>query len=282
MTLKFACKEGRAQLVVGPDNQLLDLETVSNGEFDSNPNNVFARWSELREFASKVNASGPAADPSSLDAPSPRPVQVFGIGLNYRSHAEESGIPIPATPLTFTKYPTSVAGPNADIPIVGGAIDWEVELVAVVSTGGRNIDRENAWDHIAGLCVGQDVSDRALQFATQPPQFNLGKSRRNFSPFGPWLIDAAAVKNRDALSMHMTLNGEEMQRTVTDDLIFNVSDIISYLSEIVELLPGDVIFTGTPSGVGGSRKPARFLAPGDVIVSTIEGLGTTTNRCVVG
>jgi len=280
MTLKFACKDGRAQLVVGPTNHLIDLETVSNGKFDSDPNNAFARWAELREFAATVTPSGPSANPATLDAPSPRPLQVFGIGLNYRSHAEEGGMPIPATPLTFTKFPTSVAGPNADIPIVGNAIDWEVELVVVIATGGRDITKGDAWDHVAGICVGQDISDRALQFATQPPQFNLGKSRKNFSPFGPWLIDAIDVPNRDALVMHMSLNGDEMQRTVTDDLIFSVSDIISYLSEIVELLPGDVIFTGTPSGVGGSRKPARFLAPGDILVSTIEGVGATTNKCV--
>ena len=280
MTLKFACRDGRAQLVVGPNNQLVDLEIASNGKFDSNPNNAFSRWAELREFAASVSPSGDAADPNTLDAPSPSPRQVFGIGLNYRSHAEEGGMPIPTSPLTFTKFPTSVAGPNADIPIVGNAIDWEVELVVVISTGGRDIQKESAWSHVAGLCVGQDISDRALQFATQPPQFNLGKSRKNYSPFGPWLVDAADVANRDALPMHMTLNGQEMQRTVTDDLIFSVSDIVSYLSNIVELLPGDVIFTGTPAGVGGSRQPQVFLKPGDVIVSTIEGIGTTTNKCV--
>jgi 2-keto-4-pentenoate hydratase/2-oxohepta-3-ene-1,7-dioic acid hydratase in catechol pathway len=260
---------------------LVDLETVSGGKFSSEPIDAFRRWKELRAFAATVpEDSGDICDMHSLDAPSPWPTQVFGIGLNYRSHAEESGLPIPTSPLTFAKYSSSIAHGDADIPLGGSSIDWEVELVVVIADGGRNIAHENAWDHVAGIAVGQDISDRALQFASQPPQFSLGKSRKNYSPFGPWLIDAADVPERDALHMTCTLNGETVQDTSTDDLIFSVSDIISYLSEIVQLLPGDVIYTGTPGGVGVSRQPAVFLKPGDVLVSTIDGIGTTTNRCI--
>ena len=283
MTFRFASKNGRAHLVVGPDNRLVDLAEASGGTFSSEPIDAFRRWNEVRAFAATVSPdAGTPADVDSLDAPSPWPTQVFGIGLNYRSHAEESGLPIPTAPLTFTKYSSSIAHGNADIPVVGGAIDWEVELVVVISDGGRDIAASDAWNHVAGIAVGQDISDRALQFASQPPQFSLGKSRKNYSPFGPWLIDAAAVADRDALHMTCTLNGETMQDTVTNDLIFGVSDIVSYLSGIVQLLPGDVIFTGTPGGVGVSRKPQVFLKPGDVLVSTIDGIGTTTNRCIAG
>ena len=281
MTLRFASRNGRAHLVVGADHRLVDLETVSGGKFSSEPIDAFRRWKELRAFAATVpENSGDICDVHSLDAPSPWPTQVFGIGLNYRSHAEESGLPIPTSPLTFAKYSSSIAHGDADIPLGGSSIDWEVELVVVIADGGRNIAHENAWDHVAGIAVGQDISDRALQFASQPPQFSLGKSRKNYSPFGPWLIDAADVPERDALHMTCTLNGETVQDTSTEDLIFSVSDIISYLSEIVQLLPGDVIYTGTPGGVGVSRQPAVFLKPGDVLVSTIDGIGTTTNRCV--
>jgi 2-keto-4-pentenoate hydratase/2-oxohepta-3-ene-1,7-dioic acid hydratase in catechol pathway len=281
MTLRFASRNGRAHLVVGTDNRLVDLENASGGVFSSEPSEAFRRWKELRAFAATIpDSSGDICDVNDLDAPSPWPTQVFGIGLNYRSHAEESGLPIPTSPLTFTKYSSSVAHGNADIPLVGSSIDWEVELVVVIADGGRNIPHDTAWDHVAGIAVGQDISDRALQFASQPPQFSLGKSRRNYSPFGPWLIDAANVPNRDALHMTCTLNGEIVQDTSTDDLIFNVPDIIAYLSRVVQLLPGDAIFTGTPGGVGVSRKPAVFLTPGDVLVSTIDGIGSTTNRCV--
>lgn len=282
MTLRFASKNGRAHLVVGPDNGLVDLETASGGKFSSEPIEAFRRWDEVRDFAASFSGSGTPCDVNELDAPSPWPTQVFGIGLNYRSHAEESGMEIPKSPLTFTKFTSSIAQGNADVPIYGPMVDWEVELVVVISTGGRNISTENAWSHVAGIAVGQDISDRQLQFASQPPQFNLGKSRKNYSPFGPWLIDAHDVQNRDSLHMTCTLNGEVVQDTTTDDLIFSVSDIISYLSSIVQLLPGDVIYTGTPGGVGVSRKPAVFLKPGDVLVSTIDGIGTTTNKCVAG
>ena len=280
MTLRFASKNGRSQLVIGPDNQLVDLAEASNGRFSSEPIEAFRRWDEVRDFAASYAGSGTACDVATLDAPSPWPTQVFGIGLNYRTHAEESGMEIPKSPLTFTKFSSSVAHGNADIPVFGPAIDWEVELVVVVSTGGRDIAREDAWNHIAGVAVGQDISDRQLQFASQPPQFNLGKSRKNYSPFGPWLVDAQGLADRDALHLTCTLNGETVQDTKTDDLIFGVADIVSYLSGIVQLLPGDVIFTGTPGGVGASRKPPVFLKPGDVLVSSIDGIGTTTNICV--
>lgn len=282
MTLRFTCKNGRSQLVVGPDNSLVDLAEASNGRFSSEPIEAFRRWSEVREFAATVTDNGRPCNVDELDAPSPWPTQVFGIGLNYRTHAEESGMQIPTSPLTFTKFSSSVAHGNADIPIVGNAIDWEVELVVVIADGGRNIAVGDAWNHVAGVAVGQDISDRALQFASQPPQFSLGKSRKNFSPFGPWLVDAQDIAQRDALHMTCTLNGERVQDTTTDDLIFGVADIVSYLSGIVQLLPGDVVFTGTPGGVGVSRKPPVFLKPGDVLVSTIDGIGSTTNRCVAG
>ncbi len=282
MTLRFASKNGRAQLVVGPNNQLVDLATASGGVFDSDPIKAFPRWAELRAFAATVTADGEPCNVNELDAPSPWPLQVFGIGLNYRSHAEESGMDIPKAPMTFTKFTSSISGPNADIPVVGATVDWEAELIAVIGSGGRDIKKSDAWSHVAGICVGQDISDRALQFVSQPAQFNLGKSRKGYSPFGPWLIDAVDVPNRDALHMTCTLNGEEVQNTITDDLIFDVGDIIEYLSSIVELLPGDVIFTGTPGGVGVSRKPPVFLKAGDVLVSTIDGIGTTTNHCIQG
>ncbi len=283
MTLRYANIGGRAVLVSDDGTRYVDLETASNEAFSPEPMDAFARWDALRAFSASLPSSAfdtaPSIDASLLGAPSPMPYQVFGIGLNYRTHAEESGMPIPASPLTFTKFTSSIAAPNADITLGSQTVDWEVELVAVIATGGRDIPAASAWDHVAGVAVGQDISDRTLQFATQPPQFNLGKSRRGYSPFGPWLMDAADLANRDRMHLSMTLNGETVQDTLTDDLIFDVPTIISYLSTIVELLPGDVIYTGTPGGVGMSHKPPTFLKPGDVLVSTLDGVGHTRNVC---
>jgi 2-keto-4-pentenoate hydratase/2-oxohepta-3-ene-1,7-dioic acid hydratase in catechol pathway len=280
MSFRFASLNGRAQLVVGDTPHLVDLAEASGGKFDSDPIKAFARWDEVREFARPVTSGGIPCDVNALDAPSPWPLQVFGIGLNYRKHAEETGAQIPTTPLTFTKFPTSIGGPNTDVPIVGNAVDWVVELVVVISTGGRDIAEADAWNHVAGVCIGQDISDRALQMATMPPQFNLGKSRKNYSPFGPWLVDTKDVENPDRLEVVCTLNGKQVQREFTDDLIFNVPQIISYLSGIVQLVPGDVIFTGTPGGVGVAQKPPVFLKAGDVLESTLTGYSHTVNKCV--
>lgn len=280
MTFRFASLNGRAQIVVGDTPHLVDLAEASGGRFDSDPIKAFPRWSEVREFATTITSGGVPCDVDALDAPSPWPLQVFGIGLNYRKHAEETGAPIPETPLTFTKFTSSIGGPNCDIPLVTETVDWEVELVVVISDGGRDITEADAWNHVAGVCIGQDISDRVLQRATVPPQFSLGKSRKNYSPFGPWLVDAVDVPHRDKLEVVCTLNGSEVQREFTDDLIFDVPQIISYLSGIVQLLPGDVIFTGTPGGVGAARKPPVFLKPGDVLESTLTGLSRIVNKCV--
>jgi len=282
--MRFANVRGRASIVVA-DNQhdieVIDIETASNGLFTSDPMAALARWDELRRSVEQLlNAEPTRCTRKELHAPSPRPLQVFGIGLNYREHANETGAPLPDTPLTFTKFPSSINAPDGDIPIEVPTADWEVEVVVVIGAGGRHIGIEHAWDAIAGICVGQDISDRLLQRATQPPQFSLGKSRRGYSPFGPWLTDARTMSSPDALVLHCTVNGLEMQRSSTSDMIFSVPHIVAYLSNIVELLPGDVIFTGTPSGVGGARTPPRFLSPGDVIVSSVEGVGSITNRCV--
>lgn len=282
--MRFGNVRGRAALITRetPDGgEWVDIEKASDGRFHHDPAAIFARWSELRSLAPTL----PSYETKSfvyheLGAPSPRPAQVFGIGLNYREHAVETGAPIPDSPLTFTKFSSSINAPFGDIPVGVPTCDWEVELVVVVGQGGRNIPVTHGWNAVAGVCVGQDISDRVLQRATQPPQFSLGKSRRGYSPFGPWLVDAASITARDRMNLRCTVNDEEVQRSLTDDMIFSVPELIAYLSSIVELLPGDVLYTGTPSGVGGARKPPRFLAPGDVIRSTLDGVGTIINRCV--
>jgi 2-keto-4-pentenoate hydratase/2-oxohepta-3-ene-1,7-dioic acid hydratase in catechol pathway len=218
-------------------------------------------------------------DESRLRCPVPRPRQVFAIGLNYRSHAEESGLPVPEVPATFTKFPASLGGPFDDVEIVGDTVDWEVELVAVIGPDADRVPEADAWDHVAGLTVGQDVSDRTLQFAAGM-QFSLGKSRRGYGPMGPWLVTPDEVPSRDDLALGCSVDGEIVQDARTSDLIFSVPQLVAELSAVLPLLAGDVIFTGTPAGVGMARQPARALQPGQVLESWIEGIGTIRNRCV--
>ena len=275
--MKIANVNGRAALVIG--DEITDIASASNGRFGPDPMAVYADWDEFTSWAAGTTAADGPLDRSTLRNPVPNPRQVFAIGLNYRSHAEESGMQLPEVPATFTKFPTSLASPDADIEVVGPAIDWEVELVAVI---GRHADRvavEDAWQHIAGLTIGQDVSDRHLQFAASA-QFSLGKSRRGFGPMGPWLVTPDEFSDRDDLALGCSVTGEVMQEGRTSDLIFNVPQLVAELSAVLALLPGDVIFTGTPSGVGAARKPPRFLQPGDVVESWIEGIGSIRNRCV--
>lgn len=282
MSIRLASLNGCAQLVVSEQDWLVDIERASNGEFSSDPMAALARWAELREFSRTVGDAmfTSRADIATLDCPVPRPRQMFAVGLNYRGHATEMGSPIPATPLTFAKFESALNSPAGEIPIVGETCDYEAEAVIVIAVGGRDISESSAWNHVAGLCAGQDISDRTLQYSGVPPQFSLGKSRKGFAPIGPWVCDMSENASRNALRMTCVVNGELRQQTSTDDLIFDVAQIVSYLSSICELFAGDIIFTGTPAGVGHGRKPPLYLKRGDEIVTTIEGVGTIRNRCV--
>jgi len=275
--MKFANHKGRAVLVIG--DQIADVHTVSDGQFGPDPMAVLDNWDEFVAFAARVtDTTGPLLH-QQLGNPVPRPRQVFAIGLNYRTHAEESGMAIPEVPATFTKYPESLSGPFDDIPIVGESVDWEVELVVVMGRLAHHVAADDAWSHIAGLTVGQDVSDRHLQFAAGM-QFSLGKSRTGFGPMGPWMVTPDEVADPDDLALGCSVDGEVVQDARTSDLIFSVPQLIAELSSVLTLRTGDVIFTGTPSGVGMARKPPRSLAPGQVVESWVEGVGTIRNRCV--
>ena len=207
----------------------------------------------------------------------PRPRNVFAIGLNYRDHAAEGNMELPENPLVFTKFPSCLADPDADVVLRGRAVDYEGELVVVIGTGGRDITADDAWSHVAGVTVGQDISDRAVQFAAKPPHFDLGKSFDSYGPIGPMVVAPTAMLIDDGLRLRTSVNGEVRQDDTTASLIFDVPTLIAYLSAVCTLAPGDLIFTGTPSGVG--AVDGRFLVDGDVIETTIDGIGTIRNRC---
>jgi 2-keto-4-pentenoate hydratase/2-oxohepta-3-ene-1,7-dioic acid hydratase in catechol pathway len=182
-------------------------------------------------------------------------------------------------PATFTKFPGSLTGPFDDVEIVGDTTDWEVELVAVIGRTADRVVASDAWSHIAGLTIGQDLSDRHLQFAAGM-QFSLGKSRRGYGPLGPWLVTPDEFDDPDDLALACSVDGETVQDARTSDLIFAIPALIEELSAVLPLRPGDIIFTGTPAGVGMARTPPRALQAGQVLESWIEGIGTIRNRLV--
>ena len=274
--MKIATIAHRAVLVV--DGTVVDVAVASDGRFGPDPLDVFEQWDAFEAWAGTVEPSTEALDESALGCPIPNPRQVFAIGLNYRSHAEESGMAVPEVPATFTKFPASLAGPFDDLEITEPMVDWEVELVAVIGRRADRVAEADGWDHVAGLTVGQDISDRALQFAAGA-QFSLGKSRRGYGPMGPWVVTLDEVPDRDDLALGCSVDGETVQDARTSDLIFTVPQLVAELSAVLPLLPGDVIFTGTPAGVGVTRTPARFLQPGQVLETWVEGIGTIRTTC---
>ena len=282
MPVRLVNAGGRAGVAV--DGVLVDVERSSAGRFGADPMQALARWDEFRGWAEGLRAgSGDhPLDEAWLGPCAPRPQKVFGIGLNYRTHAAESGMELPKQPLVFTKFPNCLVGPRADVVLTSERVDYEVELVAVIGRGGRGIGESRALDHVAGYCVGQDISDRALQFADKPPQFSMGKSADTYGPIGPAVTSLDAFADPDDLPLWCEIGGERLQDDRTRNLIFPVAELVAYLSRFCTLEPGDLIFTGTPAGVGSTRDPRRYLAPGDVIESGIEGLGRLRNRCTAG
>ena len=278
MDFKLANIKGRAALL--NEESFYDLEKISEGNLSHDTTDALFHLEELDELNNKLNdleATGKISE-AEFDAPVSFPKNCYAIGLNYRNHAEEANMTIPEVPMVFTKHTSCLVGATADVEMRSNYVDYEAELVVVIGLSGKDISKDQAWNHVAGLCVGQDISDRPAQFASTPPMFNLGKSFDTFGPVGPALVSPDSLPNKESLVIECKVNDEIRQNDNTDDLIFDVPTIISYLSEIVTLNTGDVIFTGTPGGVGVSQ--GKFLKDGDIITTSIEGLGTLTNKCV--
>jgi 2-keto-4-pentenoate hydratase/2-oxohepta-3-ene-1,7-dioic acid hydratase in catechol pathway len=264
------------RLAVLGDGRAIDVERASGGRFGSDPQAIYQRWDEFAAW--RPREGGEPWDGGGLEAPVPRPRQVFALGLNYALHAREAGHDLPPMPLTFTKFPSCLVGPDAVVSVATDRVDWEVELVVVIGRAAHRVDAADAWDHVAGLTVGQDLSARDVQMLGSPPQFSLGKSFPGFGPIGPWVVTPDELRDGDDLAIGCAVNGERMQSDRTSSMLFSVAEIVARLSAICPLLAGDLIFTGTPAGVGNRMDPPRYLKPGDELVSTIEGIGTLTTR----
>jgi len=283
--MRIANLEGRLVLLHHSDDRDLavDVERASNGRFDADPDAVFGVWDEFLDWAARAEPdAGEAVPPGALDAPVLRPAQLFGIGLNYRDHAAESGVTVPDSPAVFTKFPTCLTGPTAPIELPSTTVDWEVELVVVIGRRADQVSEEKAWSHVAALTVGQDISERTVQLAGPVPQFSLGKSFPGFGPLGPWLVTPDELADPDDLPLGCSLDGRVLQQARTSDMIFAVPELVARLSAVCPLLPGDVIFTGTPPGVGMARTPQEFLRPGTVLHSYVGGIGEMRNPVVAG
>lgn len=282
--MRIATLSGRAVVVAG--DVAIDIEKLSEGRFGPDTSSLFEDWVGFAEWGAGVSFTpdlgAPYAD-SNLDAPVPDPKQVFAIGLNYRAHAVEAGVAPPAnadTPPTFTKFKASLTGPYTELTLPSGSVDWEVELVAVMGKRAENVKAHDAWGHVAGLTVGQDFSERDVQRSGPVPQFSMGKSFPGFGPTGPWLVTVDEFADPDDLALECIINGEVVQSSRTSAMILPVGVLIERLSAICPLLPGDLIFTGTPAGVGMGRNPEKYLKAGDEVVSRIEGIGEIRQRCV--
>ncbi|MDR6559835.1 2-keto-4-pentenoate hydratase/2-oxohepta-3-ene-1,7-dioic acid hydratase in catechol pathway [Arthrobacter pascens] len=275
--MRIANLSNRLALIT--DGRAVDVHEASGGRFGPSPQSAYDDWEAFVDWTRGADlSSSSSTDLDALGSPAPTPRQVFAIGLNYVNHAKESGLPVPSVPMVFTKFPSSITGPTGTINLSGDSVDWEVELVAVIGIEARNVSEADAWKYVAGLTVGQDLSDRRVQLEGKSPQFSLGKSFEKYAPMGPWLVTVDEFENPDDLRVSCLKGEESVQDSRTSDLVFSVPQLVSYLSKIVTLFPGDVIFTGTPEGVGLGRSPQIYLQDGDVLTTTIEGIGSMTHQ----
>ena len=280
------------RLVLVDGDTAVDIERASNGRFPADPERLFETWDSLAEWAASAELGEERLPLDQLQNPVPAPRQVFGIGANYLDHLEEAASArghvgdvkalLPRDPMIFTKFRTSLSGPHDAIPLPSRNVDWEVELVVVMGWRAERVALEDAWDYVAGLTVGQDISERVVQLAGMAPQMSMGKSFPGFGPLGPVIVTPDELEAPDDLELGCSLNGRVMQKARTSGMIFSVAELIAYISTVCPLLPGDLIFTGTSGGVGVFRKPPVFLKPGDTLVSWVKGIGELRNPVLAG
>lgn len=278
---------GQPRLVgaVGEGNDLkhVDLAAIDKS-LDISMTELLAQPDGLA-MATMALAQGQTKGPfvsGQLLAPVPNPGKVLCIGLNYRDHAIESKAPIPTEPICFSKFSSAVVGPEAmvHLPKVTEKVDYEAELVVIIGKAAKYVTAEKAMEHVAGFTVGNDVSARDWQIGRPGGQWLLGKTPDTFAPIGPYLVTADEIADPHELKIQLRLNGGTMQDSSTKELIFRIEQIIAHVSQLITLAPGDIIFTGTPPGVGMARTPPVFIKDGDVMEVEIEGLGVLWNKVV--
>ena len=269
---------------------IVDLHSASDGSLPVGMLELLAtegavlRARRLLASAAGMGETLPAAscvhtDRATVLAPLPRPGKVICLGINYRDHAAESGLPVPAEPVVFSKAPTSVIGPGAAIvlPEASEQVDYEVELAFVIGRRAKLVKARQAMDYVAGYTVLNDVSARDYQREKPGGQWHLAKSFDTFCPIGPWILTADEIADPHNLALSCAVSGELMQSSNTSQMIFRIPEVVEYLSRVFTLEPGDVVGTGTPAGVGFVRTPPRYLRRGDVVGCTIQEIGTLEN-----
>lgn len=265
----------------GPSGQerpgLLDntgvLRDLSGIISDITPD-VLSKQSLARLAALDTSSLPEAVNASRLGVPLCGTSKFIGVGLNYSDHAKEAGLPVPTEPIIFMKVPSCLGGPNDNVikPRISLKMDWEVELGIVIGTRAKSVSEEHALDHVAGYCVVNDVSERHFQME-RGGTWDKGKCFDTFGPVGPWLVTTDEVPDPQALSLWLDLNGERVQSGNTANMVFSCAQLVSYISQLMTLMPGDIITTGTPPGVGMGMKPPRYLQAGDVMTLGVEKLG---------
>jgi 2,4-diketo-3-deoxy-L-fuconate hydrolase len=259
------------RLVLLVESGAIDVERASDGRWGPDPMSPYGDWDRFVAWAAEPGQGAPF-DERSLQAPVPRPSQVFAAGMNYRTRAVEGGVPDIALPPIFTKFPTCLTGPYATVELPTETVDWEAELVVVIARRMWRSTSATAWRHVAGVMVGQDLSERNAQFRPPVAQFSMAKSYPGFGPTGPWLLATGGV-DPGPLQIATWVGDEQVQQGSTEQMLMPVADLLANLSANVALLPGDLVFTGSPGGVGHHRTPPRYLRPGDLLTTTIDRLG---------
>jgi 2,4-didehydro-3-deoxy-L-rhamnonate hydrolase len=264
------------------DDQVIDVAEASGGQLPVDMRSFLELGDAGLEQARSLSGNSKALGDVRLMAPILNPSKIVAIGLNYMDHCREQGIQPPTRPTTFTKFPSSIIGPGDEIrwnPQLTQKVDWEVELAVVIGKKARNISADEALDYVAGYTICHDVSARDLQLE-KGDQWIVGKSLDTFCPLGPVLVTRDEIADPHNLVLRCLVNGEAVQDSNTSELIFNIPYLLEFLARGITLLPGDVITTGTPDGVGAFLKPPVFLKHGDEVTVAIEGIGEMTNRCV--
>jgi ureidoglycolate lyase len=278
----FRIGDGMPELGIVTENDVICLSRIAP-QHAGTMLELIARWDDIEAQVRAIEVAGDVKLPLSqvtLMAPIQRPGKIMAIGLNYADHIEESGQAVPQFQVWFTKAVTSVTGPYdpIEIPKVSQLVDYEAEMVAIIGKGGKHIAKDEAAQAVFGYCVGNDVTERAWQMRTQ--QWSLGKSFDTHAPFGPWITTADEVGDPHRFGIKAFVNDEVRQDSNTGHLVFDVWDQVSELSQAMTLEAGDVIFTGTPGGVGAAMRPMQFLKAGDVVKIEIDTLGSISNTCV--